>query len=1091
MIRKLVLSLVAVLGVATMSMAQTQVSGRVSGEDGTPIIGATVLVEGTTTGASTGIAGEFTLRAPADGTLVVSFIGYQTQNVPINGQTSIEIVLKEETERIDDVIVVAFGEAKKEAFTGSAAVMKSEDIAKVQTTNALNALTGKVTGVQITNVSGQPGNSSPSIIVRGVSSINAGVSPLIVLDGMPYDGSMDSINPNDIESMTVLKDAASNALYGARGANGVIMITTKRAKGRDAIVNVDMRVGVNSRAAQDYEYVTDPGEYYELHYRALYNNHIAKGKGAIEAWQLANNDLIGNAASGGLGYNVFTYPESQTLIGTNGKLNPNATLGRLVNYKGQDYWVTPDNWIDEVYGTGIRQEYNASVSATTDRSNFYASFGYLNNDGVVEKTNYERYTARLRADFQAKKWLKVGANVAYSHDSSEYSTSEGESGSSANIFAFTAKMAPIYPLYVRDGNGNIMVDDNGNIVYDYGDASQPGGNAGFNRPVHAGSNGVGAHMMDISNYESNTLQFNGFADVTFLKDFKFTFNGGIYLMEQGSTSMTNPWYGQYRTSNGMISKGRYQTFTYNLQQILNYTKQIGKHNINAMIGHENYVATSASLTGNKSNMFSPSMLELPMAMKTVSTSSASSEYNNEGYFFRAQYEFDGRIFASASYRRDASSRFHPDHRWGNFWSVGAAWLINRENWFKADWVDMLKVKASYGSQGNDSIGANQYRRSWGVTESEGMPSVSMSSIGNKNITWETNGNLNVGFEFEVLKSRLSGNVDYFYRKTTDMLSFFSVAPSAGYSGYYKNIGDMANQGVEIELNGNVIRTKNVNWNINANITYVKNEILYLADENKTSEEMYDLNGKKYAGYGSGSNAFVEGMPLYSRYQKAFAGLSATGESMWYKWNVKYLENENGELVYDDMDRPIEVSRTMGTTTTYSDASNFVMETSMPEWYGGFGTSIDFYGFDFSANFSYQLGGKVYDGDYASSMSSPTAGSTGQAYHKDLWNAWTPENPNSEIPRFQFGDQYTAGSSDRFYISSNYLSLNNLTLGYTFPHKWMSKIGVQRLRIYVACENVYYWSARKGLDPRQSISGGASQAYYSPVRTISGGLNLTF
>lgn len=1090
MIRKLVLSLVAVLGVATMSMAQTQVSGRVSGEDGAPIIGATVLVEGTTTGASTGIAGEFTLRAPADGTLVVSFIGYETQNVPINGQTSIEIVLKEESERIDDVIVVAFGEAKKEAFTGSAAVMKSDDIAKVQTTNALNALSGKVTGVQITNASGQPGNSSPSIIVRGVSSINAGTSPLIVLDGMPYDGSMDSINPNDIESMTVLKDAASNALYGARGANGVIMITTKRAKGSDAIVNLDMRVGVNSRAAQDYDYVSDPGEYYELHYRALYNNYRANGQDQLQAWQSANSALIANAASGGLGYNVFTYPASQMLIGQNGKLNPNATLGRLETYGGQQYWVTPDNWVDEVYGTGIRQEYNASISATTDRSNFYASFGYLNNEGIVDKTNYERYTARLRADFQAKKWLKVGGNVAYTHDASDYSTSEGESGSSGNIFSFTSKMAPIYPLYVRDGEGNIRRDDNGNIVYDFGDSSQPGGNAGFNRPVHAGSNGVGAHMMDISQYESNALNLSGFADVTFLKDFKFTFNGGIYFSEQGSTSMTNPWYGQYRTSNGMIGKGRYQSFSYNLQQILNYTKQIGKHNINAMIGHESYVSTSASLTGNKSNMFSPEMLELTMAMKTVSTSSASGRYNNEGYFMRAQYDFDGRVFASASYRRDASSRFDPDNRWGNFWSVGAAWLINRENWFKVDWVDMLKVKASYGSQGNDNIGSNQYRRSWGVTENEGLPSSSMSAIGNKNITWETNANLNVGFEFEVLKSRLVGNFDYFYRKTTDMLSFFSVAPSAGYSGYYKNVGDMANQGFEIELNGTVIRSKNVNWNINANITYVQNEILKLADENKTAN-MYDINGKVYHGYGSGSNAFVEGAPLYSRYTKAYAGVNNKGESMWYAWKIDYQKDAQGNYVFDHADNPIETGRELVTTTNYSDADNFVMETSMPDWYGGFGTSIDFYGFDFSANFSYQLGGKVYDGDYASSMSSPNASQTGSAYHKDLWNAWTAENPNTDIPRFQFGDQYTSGTSDRFYVSSDYLSLNNLTLGYTFPRKWMSKIGIQRLRIYVACENVWYWSTRKGLDPRQSITGGASQAYYSPVRTISGGLNLTF
>ncbi len=1095
MIRKLVLSLVAVLGVATMSMAQTQVSGRVSGEDGTPIIGATVMVEGTTNGASTGIAGEFTLRAPADGTLVVSFIGYETQNVAINGQTSIEIVLKEESERIDDVIVVAFGEAKKEAFTGSATVVKSEEISKVQTTNALNALQGKVSGVQINNASGQPGSSSPSIRVRGVSSINAGTSPLIVLDGMPFDGSMDAINPNDIESMTVLKDAASNALYGARGANGVIMITTKRARNRDAIVSVDMKVGVNSRAAKDYDYVTDPGEYYELHYRSLYNYYKTlktpdnENYTDFQAHMMANANLTGAPDVGGLGYNVFTYPAGETLIGSNGRINPHATLGRLYTYKGQDYWVTPDDWIDEVYGTGIRQEYNASVTASTERSNFYASFGYLNNEGIVAKTDFERYTARIKADYQAKKWMKMGANVSYSHYKSHVSGEDGSSGSSGNIFSFTSTIAPIYPLYVRDGQGNIMIDEFGNTVYDYGNGTQAGGNAGLNRPIHPGSNGVGAHMLDISNYEGNSMSFFGYADINFLKDFKFTFNGSVYFDESGSTSVTNGFYGAYASDNGTIAKQRGRQWSYNLQQILNYSKQIDAHNFGIMIGHENYYTLTNTLSGTKSNMFSPEMLELSMAMKTRSTTSASGVYNNEGYFARAQYDFDGRVFASASYRRDASSRFHPDHRWGNFWSVGGAWLINRESWFNVDWVDMLKVKASYGSQGNDNIGSNLYEDTYTVISSNDQAATALNRKGNKEITWETNGNFNAGFEFEVLKSRLAGSVDYFYRKTTDMLAWFSVPPSLGYSGYYKNIGDMVNQGVEVELNGTVVRSKNVNWSINANLTFLKNKVAYLPDENKTKTE-YDLEGNPYPGYGSSGYWYGEGAPIYSMYETAYAGVNDNGESMWYKWKITYQTDEFGNLVYNEDKEPIEVSRSLETTSNYSEADKFVYKETMPTVYGGFGTTVDFYGFDFSANFSYQLGGHVYDGDYAAAMSSPVS-STGYAYHKDLWNAWTSENPNSNIPRFQYGDYYTASSSDRFLVSSNYLSLNNLTLGYTLPHKLMSKIGIQRLRVFVACENVWYWSKRDGLDPRQSITGGASQAYYSPVRTISGGINLTF
>ena len=443
MIRKLVLSLVAVLSVAAMAVAQNkQVSGRVSGEDGNPIVGATVLVEGSTTsGTSTNIAGEFALRAPVNGNLVVSFIGYESQVVAINGQTNLEVVLKEDTKSIDDVIVVAFGQAKKEAFTGSAGIVKSDDIAKVQTSNVAQALAGQVSGVQLSNSTGAPG-SSPSIRIRGFSSISASQEPLFIVDGAPYEGDLNNINPNDIESMTVLKDAASNALYGARGANGVIMITTKRAKGRDAIVTVDAKWGVNSRATKDYDYITDPGQYYETHYHALYSKFLSDGQTAANAMILANNQLV-SSEEGGLGYNVFTVPNGQYMIGSNGRMNPAATLGRRVTYKGQDYWLTADDWNDEAYENSFRQEYNVSVSGSTDRSNFYASFGYLNSKGIVQGSDMYRYTARLKADFQAKKWLKVGANASYANFDWNSLNADGEGESTANVFAFTSSMAPI------------------------------------------------------------------------------------------------------------------------------------------------------------------------------------------------------------------------------------------------------------------------------------------------------------------------------------------------------------------------------------------------------------------------------------------------------------------------------------------------------------------------------------------------------------------------------------------------------------------------------------------------------------------------
>ena len=1092
MVRKVVLSMVATLVLGCFgAYAQGQrVTGTVTDETGAPVIGAAVVVEGTSRGTTTDVAGFYEIAASADANLVFSYLGLQSQTVAVAGRTTIDVVLAADSEQIEEVIVQAFGTAKKEAFTGSAKVVKSDDILKSSTTNALSSLDGKVSGVQMRSASGQPGAGAPSIIIRGFSSINAGVSPLIVLDGMPFDGSIGDINPADIESMTVLKDAASNALYGARGANGVIMITTKRATSNDAVVNVDLKVGVNSRAEKDYNYVRDPGQYYELHYKALYNKYIADGMEPAQAHKLANKNLAGPQANGGLVYNVYNVPAGQYLIGDNGRINPNATLGNVVNYRGQDYLLTPDNWQDEVYGTGVRQEYTASVSGRSDRANFFASFGYLNNDGIVDKSNYVRYTARLKADFQAKKWLRIGGNVSYTNYRGEQTQGEGSTGSTANIFAFTSQIAPIYPLYVRDGEGNIMRDEAGNIIYDHGTTNQAGSNAGLARPFLTGSNAVAAHYLDVNKYAGHTATTFGYIDISFLKDFKFTFNGSAFVDTSDSTNMTNSFYGQYASAGGQLGRGQSIGFTYNLQQLLNYTKVFGaddQHNLNVMIGHENYSLMSTSVSGNKSSMFSPDNLELGSAIITLSAGSSRGEYNNEGYFGRVQYDYDNRIFASASYRRDASSRFHPDHRWGNFYSAGIAWLINRESWYNVPWMDMLKLKASYGSQGNDNISSYLYTDIYGFTEQDGSVAAVLTSKGNPNITWETNANFNAGVEFGFFNSRLSGNLEYFYRKTSDMLSFFAVPPSMGYAGYYDNIGDMVNQGVELELNANIFNKRNFRWDLNFNITYVDNKIAKLADKNKT-QKVYTADGfEPVYGYSSGNNFYGEGQPLYALYMPKFAGINEKGLPTWYQ--AIYQKDENGAVVFDEQGNPVVGD--WKPTETYSDATQVVHGTAQPDVYGGFGTNFAFYGFDLSLNFVYQIGGEIYDSAYAASLASPTSSNIGRAYHADLYDAWTPEKPNKTIPRFQYGDQYNNSSSDQYITDASYLSLQNINFGYTLPQHITQKIGISRLRIYLACENVWLWSQRQGLDPRQSFTGNAGAGYYSPVRTISGGLNVTF
>ena len=691
------------LGIGMATAQVSKVTGKVYSEaDGEPVIGASVLVEGTTLGASTDIEGNFTIEnVPASAkTIRVSYVGMTTQQVHIVRGKAMKIVMVEDAKVLDDVMVVAFGTAKKSAFTGSAKVIDSELLENTQVTNVANALSGKVAGVQLTSNNGAPG-SQATINIRGISSINAGTSPLIIVDGAPYSGDLNNINPNDVESMTVLKDAASNALYGARGANGVIMITTKQAsKKGDAVVTFDAKWGANSNALQKYEVVTNPAHYYEMHYSALYNRYINDGLSQGDAWIKANQNLCAAAGDGGLGYNIYTVPEGQYMIGSNGKLNPNATLGRVITGKdGEQYYITPDDWEDIGMRTGKRQEYNASVSAANERSSFYASLGYLENEGITYGSDMTRITARLKADYQAKKWLKVGGNISYSNFKFNSLANNGSETSTGNVWAFTSQMAPIYPAYVRTADGKIKVDSNGYEMMDYGSTDDPG--PGLTRPFIHGANPIMDNKLNTRESEGNAITANGFATFTILQGLTLNLNATTNLDETRSTTVLNQFYGQFAKNGGTISKSTTRYFNWNMQQLLNYSFTLGeKNNFDITLGHEYYKVNNKYLSASKSKIFSTENKELGGAV--IDGQSAYSEaatYNNEGYIARLQYNYGERIFGQASFRRDASSRFHPDHQWGNFWSFGGAWRISKEKWFKADWVDELKLKASVGEMG--------------------------------------------------------------------------------------------------------------------------------------------------------------------------------------------------------------------------------------------------------------------------------------------------------------------------------------------------------------------------------------------------------
>lgn len=1045
-----------------MAQSSGQIGGQVIDENGDPVIGAQVKVKGAKQGTVTDANGHFTLPDAKRGDIIViNYLGMDSQTM--KAAPGMKVSMQSQDHQLDEVLVVAFGQQKKSSFTGSAGVVKSDILDKKQLTNVFSGLQGEIAGVQMTNTSGSP-TATPSFAIRGFGSINAGTSPLIIVDGAPYDGGWNNLNPNDVESITVLKDAASNALYGARGANGVIMITTKQGSHERATITFDAKWGSNSRATQDYDRITDPAQYYETYYKALYNYNVRdKGMSAYDAHVAANNTIGLTGDKGGLGYVAYTVPDGQYLIGTNGRMNPNAMLGNRIYYGGKFYTITPDDWVDEAFRNGLRQEYNLNVTGGNDKLSFYASLGYLKNEGVVDYSDFDRYTARVKADYQARKWLKLGANLNYTH-TNQHDVGDG----SQSLFDISTRFAPIYPVYLRDGDGNIMRDEHGKM-YDYGS----GENAGLHRPsnLEPARNVLQTNSLNANNTFADVMTLNGFVDITPIDGLKLTLNGTVTDNEWKNTQTTQSFYGNTVTTvpGGEVDKTNYQTYTLNFQQIANYSRSFGKHNATIMLGHENYKYKYNYLFGSRQQMFSYFQAqELDAAVKELHNGGSSSDYNTEGYFSRLMYDYDGRYFGQMSYRRDASSRFHPDHRWGNFYSFGGAWIITKEPWFKSSWIDMLKLKASWGQQGNDAIGDYRYTDTYYLSNFNGEVAFVQNTVGNPNITWETNSNFNVGVEFELLKRRITGSVEYFHRTTTDMLCFVNVPFSGGYSGSWDNVGDMVNQGVEFDLHFTPIRTKDIDWTINLNATHYKNKVTKLHPDKKGSE----LDG--YHGYVSDPYFIGEGLPLHTFRLKKYAGVNEEGQAMWY------VKNNDG---------------TLSTTTTNTSASYFECGSADPSLYGGFSSTLTAFGFDLSVTFNYSLGGKAMDYGYQNLMGNPSSGNTGFSFHKDVLKAWSETNTSSDIPRFQYAvkdnDTSANGTSDRWLTNASTLTLQNINIGYTLPKRLVAKLGLTNVRVYASGENLYYWSKRKGFDPRSSFWGSSSESSYAQVRTFTGGITVKF
>ena len=1070
--RKLFLILVALLSCTLGISAQTQtIHGTVvDGANHEPLVGATVMPIGGGQGVATDVDGNFVLNVPANVKQArVSYVGYIEQVVTL--KNGMHVALQESATNLDEVMVVAYGTAKKSAYTGSASVVKADAIENALVSTATDALSGKIAGVQVQSSNGQPG-TSPTIRIRGVGSINAENNPLYILDGVPYDGDVSSINTMDIESMTVLKDAAAAALYGARGANGVILITTKKGSASNAKITVDARWGSNSRAVPRYDVLETTDAFVETAYQALRNGYYYNNSySASAAHAMANANIFGK-----LGYQVYTLPTGEGLIGLDGKVNPNATLG----YSDGTYFYKPDDWNKEQLRNGLRQEYNVSITGGNDRFTYYVSGSYLGDEGLIKGSHFNRLGTRTTLDYQVKPWLKVGTNLAYTYTNSGYpgDNDTDASNSSGNAFLMADQLAPYYPMYVRNADGSMMYNEaTGLPVYDYGDRKI----VPYARNWMSSSNPAGNLAYDTEEYLADVFNGKWYLLINPIEGLNITGSLGYFLDNTRCHSLGNPFYGQSALYGGSAMQYDVRNRSINLQGLINYTKTFAeKHDLDILLGYESYDWNSELIEGVGYNLYLPDSWVMNNTIDDKKTYGYVDKYATRGLFGRVNYSFDSRYFFSASVRRDASSRFAPGKRWGTFWSLSGAWDISKEQFMQsAEWLDQLKFKVSFGQQGNDNLGRGNYpwQDQYSINGADGVWSDgTLYRKGNPDITWETSNNFNIGFDFSLLHGMFYGTIEYFNRQTSDMLYNKPVSPSAGYSTIPMNIGSMRNNGVELELNVRPIATKNVTWDLNFNITGVSNKVLKLHP---------DLHGQLI----SGSRIYREGESMYQLYLVEYAGVDpATGLALY--WDAEPLKDDNGNDMKDDKGNYIVGEQYLSTDQSHAYSYNRKSTGNlMPKAYGGFGTNLQFFGFDLSLSFAYQFGGKVWDYTYQDLMHNGGS-NMGQNWHKDILNAWTPENTNTNVPRLDAEDSYTNANSTRWLTSSNYLSLNNVTLGYTLPKSIVNKLCMQNIRIYASGENLFLWSTRKGLDPRQSYVNSQG-ATYKGMRTISGGVRIEF
>ena len=1085
-------TLMALCMLSIVMMAEQQVSGVVVDEKNEPIIGASIQVKGGTLGTITDYDGEFFLTVPDDATvLVVSYVGMQTQEVAV--KRSVRVVLHEATEVIQEVVVTGYGNVSKGSYAGSAQAVDAETIEKKSPTEISKALTGEVAGVQVINTSGQPGTNA-TIVVRGVGSLNGSSTPLYVVDGVTYDGDISSIDPGDIASTTVLKDATATSLYGSRGANGVIVITTKKGNsGDEGKIDVDVKYGANMRLLPMYETISSPEQYVEMSWLALYNGFRSTGSTVSSAIDAANKALYSNS---GLpkGYNLWEN-EGRFLISAASSADGKslASYGfdptMMTRRKGYEQL---ESWKDAIFRVGQKVDANVKFHGGTEKVNYYTSIGYLMDEGYYQASDYNRFTLRSNIDFKPKKWLKGNVNLSYAYSDMNSPDQDGD-GAMNNGFYYVNAIPAIYPVYLRNENGETYIDPRtGMLAYDYGTT--------LNRSFGFGINPAGSLRLDKERYVVNTLDAKGSLEFKLYDGLKFTVNAGIHYMNQKGSQLTNKYYGDAEGIGRILQEDDHM-LTISAQELLEYNKEFGDHTIRVMAGHENYIYQMGYMYGYKSYLADGSSLELGNGIQMNDVSGTTNRFALDSWLVSAMYSYKERYAVTANYRADGSSRYAPQNRWGHFGSVGLAWTFTNEDFCEParEYLKDGKLRLSWGELGNQVNSLYSYTDLYTIENVNGEIGYVWGSKGNENITWERASITDLGLEFSVGKW-LDVELDYFYKLTNNLLFSRAVAPSLGYSSLPVNDAKMVNQGVEFGFKVHAVDTRNVKLDIRLNGAHYTNKMLempidyYKADGTAVRQQM--------------SGAMSVGHSMYDHYTYVYAGINDKGEALyeaWYDPNKGELgaaldNNERNYIpslhqwVLDNPDKDAKTYLACDSTNNASFATlQYTGQSYLPDLDGGFGIDLEVYGVTISASCSYRIGGYGYDYTYMTLMDDGVVG--GHNWHVDMLNSWTEMNTNTNIPKLTngMGDyaSFTNMSSTRFLTSNSYLSLNDIQVGYNFPKKLIEKIKLNRLNIYVSASNLAILTARKGYNPMTSFTGSSDTHGYSPLSTIMGGIKLSF